>query len=284
MFFGTPDGNLFGMTKGPVQIEVSIDGQARSPCSTVDPQMNEVEAAGADADDRPDSRDGRFARDCRRRSSSQSDGPIDDLLQPHRYTLADTQIGTAVRDHHRAPPPRPGGERALRDPSPASPTRPSRGKIFTCRPFPPGRELPCAEDRARPGGRGLPPPPEGRGAEGPHGLLRARAQRDGGFEVGVRAALEAILASPQLLFRPGGAAERDAGRATNRRHGPGVTALVLPVGRAPDDRRPPGAEKDRLHDRQVLTARPGACSTTPASVALATRSPPSGCGCRTWTR
>jgi hypothetical protein len=78
---------------------------------------------------------------------------------------------------------------------------PSRRKIFTCRPTTAGEESACAAEivtrLARQAYRGPV------GAEDLQGLIGFydQGRKDGGFESGIRMALQAILASPRFLFR-----------------------------------------------------------------------------------
>ena len=81
---------------------------------------------------------------CRRPSSRSSKRPVDDLLTPIDYTLADTQIGSGY------------GITALphlRDFAITGPFKvtgmsdtPSRRRVFTCRPTLPAEEAGCARE------------------------------------------------------------------------------------------------------------------------------------------
>ncbi len=269
MFFGTPDGNLFGMTKGPVQIEVSIDAR-RVALLDVDPQMNESKPQGLTLTTDPihvmaGSHEiaGAFVR--------QSDGPIDDLLQPHRYTLADTNIGDGAGittlPHLRS----------LTVVGPYTVTgvseSVSRQKIFTCRPVSPAGELPCAtkivtrladEAYRRPV----------TDAELQH-LMRfyALGHTHGGFEAGVRTALQSILASPQFLFR---IERRPASVPADHDYRISDLALASRLSyflwaTPPDTRLLDLARQGRLHEPAVLDAQVRRMLQDPRSSALATR-------------
>ena len=96
----------------------------------------------------------------------------------------------------------------------------------------------------------------------------------GGFETGVRAALEAILASPHFIFRLEKRADRCAlGRhLSRRRHRPRVAAVVLhlgPAARPGADRRRRAAASCRRSPASRSTR--AACSPIPRSSALADR-------------
>ena len=127
------------------------------------------------------------------------EGPVVDLLAPIDHTLADTQIGVAfgitTLPH-------------LKDLSIVGPYHltgvsdtPSRRKIFSCRPTSPADEVTCAQQIVR---QIASEAFRGPVAESDFAALMrlyedGRAER--GFESGIGAALEAILASPQFLFR-----------------------------------------------------------------------------------
>ncbi len=193
---GNADGFLFGGPSKGEQIEVSINGE-RKALLDVDPSMAEVTtslslktppvhvAAGPQ----------RVAAAFIQRF----EGPVNDLIAPIDHTLADTQIGVAygitTLPH-------------LKDLSIVGPTRvtgisatPSREKIFVCRPTSAAEEEPCAKKivgtLATQAFR-RPVAPKDLDA-----LMRffreGRKERD--FESGIGAALEAILASPQFVFR-----------------------------------------------------------------------------------
>jgi hypothetical protein len=125
------------------------------------------------------------------------EGPIDDLLVPLGNSLADVNIsfGVTALPH-------------MRDFSVIGPSvvtgvsdTPSRRKVFTCRPTTADEEEPCAGEivkrLASQAYREAPAP------EDLHDLMGFYAQgaKSGGFENGVRLAVQAIVASPKFLFR-----------------------------------------------------------------------------------
>ena len=140
------------------------------------------------------------------------DGPVNDLIAPIDHTLADTQIGVAygittlphLKDLSVTGPQRVTGVSAT----------PSRRKIFTCRPTTAGEERPCASQIVRSLATQAFRRPVGE--RDLQGLMRfydeGRKERD--FEQGVATAIEAVLASPQFLFRIEAAEpRRTAGKA-----------------------------------------------------------------------
>lgn len=126
------------------------------------------------------------------------EGPYEDLIRPHEWSNAGGGSGGAgittlphLRDVIIHGPYRAKGVSMT----------PSRRRIFTCRPLSPGEERPCARQiitslTTAAYRRTLTPAEIDR-------LLPfyEKGAAQGGFEEGVRAALEAILASPYFIFR-----------------------------------------------------------------------------------
>jgi hypothetical protein len=134
-----------------------------------------------------------------------SDGPYEDLIRPHDWSFAGGGSGgpgITTLPHVR--------DLTIKGPSRITgiSETPSRQKIFSCRPTMPAEERPCArqivtrvgsEAYRRPLSQGevdrlMPFYENGTGRSGGTG-------GPGGFEDGIRAALEAILASPYFIFR-----------------------------------------------------------------------------------
>jgi mono/diheme cytochrome c family protein len=125
------------------------------------------------------------------------EGPIDDLLTPLENTLADVSIsfGVTMLPH-------------MRDFRVVGPTKvtgisetPSRAKIFTCRPTTAGEEEACALTIVKrltgQAYRGEPTAADLQDAL----TFYSQGREQGGFEGGVRMALQSILMSPRFLFR-----------------------------------------------------------------------------------
>jgi mono/diheme cytochrome c family protein len=125
------------------------------------------------------------------------DGPVDDLLMPLENTLADVSIswGITMLPH-------------LRDVIVQGPMEvtgvsdtPSRLKIFTCRPTAKSEEEACAADIIKrlttQAFRGAPSAADLQDAM----KFYAQGRDKGGFEAGIRMALQSILMSPRFLFR-----------------------------------------------------------------------------------
>ena len=195
-FFAEPLGILFGNTAAGEQIEVSIDG-ARVALFDIDPRMNES-TTGLALKTAPI----HVVAGAHRLTAAflqRFEGPVNDLVAPIEHTLADTEIGIAVGittlPH-------------LRNLAVVGPHRvtgvsdtPSRRRVFSCRPTTAADETACATSIVR----GLAttafrrPPTDTEVGR----LLRfyEAGRRDRSFETGVAKAVEAILASPQFLFR-----------------------------------------------------------------------------------
>ena len=193
---GNADGFLFGGPASGEQIEVSIDGE-RKALVDIDPRMADVTTGLALKT--PPIQVPAGAQRVTAAFIQRFDGPVNDLIAPIDHTLADTQIGVAygitTLPH-------------LKDLSVVGPQRvtgvsetASRRKIFTCRPTAASEERPCATQIVKAlATQAFRRPVTDRDLQG---LMRFYddGRKEGDFEHGVGAALEAMLASPQFLFR-----------------------------------------------------------------------------------
>ena len=197
MPYAAVEGEVFGRTFGVEQIEVSIDG-TRVALLTIDRWMSESEPTGLNI--RTDSI---YVTAGQKRVSvgfiRQFEGVVDDLIRPIDHTLADGQIGiglgvTTQQHLQRLTVLGPFDVTGVSD-------TPARRAVFTCRPTVPEEALPCAREIIeRMVTRAYRRPAIERDIEG---LLPFYEQgaADGGFEKGIRTALQAILASPHFIFR-----------------------------------------------------------------------------------
>ena len=127
-----------------------------------------------------------------------ADGPYEDLIRPHDWSMAGGGSGGAgvttlphLKDLVVSGPYATTG---LSD-------TPSRQRIFTCRPTVPSEERPCAEQiLSRIGSDAYRRPLAESEVDGLMPFYDTGAAK-GGFELGVRTALEAILASPYFVLR-----------------------------------------------------------------------------------
>ncbi len=181
---------------GPEQLEVSIDGEGVALLE-IDRWARVADPGGLDLTTEPV-----FVRAGPHRVAAafvrRYEGPVQDLVSPHDWSIASTAIA-GVYGIQAVP--------HLKDMVIVGPHRatgvadtPSRRRIFSCRPATPGDEA-CAEQivarlAAEAFRRNV-------GADEVRDLMAfyEEGAAAGGFEEGVRTALEAILASPRFVFR-----------------------------------------------------------------------------------
>jgi len=195
-FFAEPLGYLFGNTRPGEEIEVSLDG-ARLALLPVDPRMSE-EKTGLTIKTAPI----HVKAGTHRVTAAfiqRYEGLINDLIAPIDHTMADTEIGIAygittlphLRSLSIVGPHRVTG---------VSDTL-SRRKVFSCRPLAQADGPVCAGEIVRRLATQAFRRPV---SEKDHARLMtfyARGRKDRNFEFGVTKSLEAVLASPQFLFR-----------------------------------------------------------------------------------
>ncbi len=189
-------GVLFGGTAEGEQLEVSIEGE-RVALLEINPKM--IESTTGITLKTPPIHITAGAKRVTAAFIQHFEGPVIDLIAPIEHTLADTQIGVAygittlphLKDMSIVGPYRVSG---------VSETA-SRRKLFSCRPTSPQEEMACATDIIkRLATDAFRRPVAERDFSS---LLKfySDARGEGGFEQGVAAAVEAILVSPQFLFR-----------------------------------------------------------------------------------
>ncbi|MCC6316672.1 MAG: DUF1592 domain-containing protein [Gemmatimonadaceae bacterium] len=193
-----PTGQLFG-SDAPFdeKIEVSVDG-ARVALLDIDRWMSQADPNGMDIRTSPiQVRAG--AHRVTVAFTQTFEGPVNDNLAPHGHSIADTQIGSEPGITNFA---------HLRDMTVTGPYNPtgvsetaSRRKIFSCRPLAAAEARPCAEKIVSTLGAEAYRRPLT--ATDVKGLLAFydEGAKSGGFELGIRTALEAILSSPHFIFR-----------------------------------------------------------------------------------
>jgi mono/diheme cytochrome c family protein len=247
---GNADGFLFGGPAAGEQIDLSINGERRAVLD-IDPDMAEVTTSlflktpPIHVSAGPQRLAAAFVQ--------RFEGPVNDLIAPIDHTLADTQIGVAygittlphLKDLTIVGPQHVTGVSST----------PSRERIFACRPTAAADEAACAS-RIITGlaAQAFRHPPSRRDLDA---LTRfyadGRKERD--FESGIAAALEAILASPQFVFRVESAAASAAAPVDAR-----GAAARPPAARAQSQRalaRPASAPLDppKASARQAGTER-----------------------------
>ena len=198
-FHHSPEGKLYGQNEPGEQVEISIDGE-RVHLLPLDRFMAEEDPGGnglvLETGPIP-------VRAGPHRVSAvfipKERGPVDDLFSAHDNSIADTQIGIGygirTLPHMR--------DLVIRGPKETfgvSET-PVRKRIFTCRPLSPEEARPCALDIVtRLATQAYRRPLEPIDIDGLMQFYDEGAEL-GGFEMGVRNALEATLASPYFVFR-----------------------------------------------------------------------------------
>jgi hypothetical protein len=199
------------------------------------------------------------------------EGPLQDLISPHQWSIASTAIA-GVYGIQAVP--------HLKDMVIVGPHRttgvsdtPSRRKVFVCRPSDSADAPGCARDiLSRLASQAFRRPVKPQEMEALMGFY-AQGAEDGGFELGVRTGLEAILASPHFVFRM----EQPA--ATAR---PGQRFAISDADLAsrlsyflwatpPDEELLDLARQGKLSDRKVMNAQVDRMLADPRSHALATR-------------
>ena len=269
-------GELFGSGRGalhtaehPEQIEISIDGE-RAALLDIDRWMHVSDPNGVNLRTGPI----RVTAGPHRVSAvfiRHLEGPAQDLISPHEWSLSSTSVANAYGftslPHLR--------DLAIRGPLDAvgvSDT-PSRRRIFTCRPAAPREETACAGaiiDRL--GTAAYRRPLTGDDRRALMALYEGGAA-GGGFEAGVRMALEGILASPHFVFRfeapPAAADPADGFAVSDHALASRLSFFLWAAG--PDAELIDLATAGRLSDPAVLDAQVRRMLADPRSEALATR-------------
>jgi len=262
-FYDSPIAMLYGKTTyHDEQIEISIDGD-RVALLDIDRWM--------DADNEDLQTGPIFVRSGPKRLTAafirKMEGPVPDMLSPHSWSLTDKDIGAAygvttlphLRDLAVAGPYNATGVSASA----------ARERIFACRPTAADEEDGCAAQiLSSLGSQAYRRPLAERDLEALMSFYRAGAA-DGGFEAGIRMALEAILASPYFVFRfeqsaaAGGARIDDVALASR---------MSFFLWGAPPDAELVGlAREGRLSDAATLEAQVMRMLDDPRAEALGTR-------------
>ena len=198
MLHGTPTGQLFGsVASRNEQIDLSINGE-RVALLDIDFKISETDKNGLNLTT-PRIHVKAGPQRLAAAFIQKFDGVVDDLVAPIDYTLADTEYGDSagitvlphVRDFSITGPYTVTG---------VSDT-PSRRKVFVCRPTSPADEIPCARRILS----GLANEAYRRTAdsEDVESLMTfyGDVRKGHDFEAGIKAALQALLASPKFVFR-----------------------------------------------------------------------------------
>jgi hypothetical protein len=194
-----PTGQLFGSTAPfDEQIEIAVDGQ-RVATIAVDRGMSQSDPNGMEL--RAKELVHVTAGEHRISASFPRtfEGPVNDNIAPIGHSIADTQIGSqsgiTVGAHI--------SEFVVRGPVKAEgiSENPARKKLFVCYPKTKIEQKPCADRIIANIAAGAYRRPVTPDEVKKLGAFYDEGAKDGGFETGVRTALEAILASPHFIFR-----------------------------------------------------------------------------------
>ena len=197
------------------------------------------------------------------------DGPYEDLIRPNDWSLTgtETSYGTTSLPHIMS----------LTVEGPYNTTGVSefdaRRRVFSCRPTSAVEELPCAgEIVSRLAAEAYGRDPEGGEVDDLLVFYELGAE-DGGFEAGVRTALEAILASPHFLFRMEREPAQVAPGEVYPLAGEDLAARLsfFLWGTGPDPELVTAAREGALTDPRELEAQTRRLLADPRSEALATR-------------
>jgi hypothetical protein len=262
----TPTGQLFGRTRDNEQIEISVDGE-RVALLNIDRWMSQADPEGMNVYSDP-VRITAGPHVVAAAFIPKFEGPVDEVIDPVGHSLADTQIGYSygitTLPHLR--------EMAILGPENVTGVSdtPSRDEIFQCRPTSPAEGEACAEDIvSRIGTRAYRRPLSDDEMVDLMGFYAESAAEDG-FEIGVRTAIQAILASPHFIFR----FEEVEGTGQVRRLSDLDLASRLSFflwATPPDGELIDVAREGRLSDPATLEAQVRRMLADPRSEALGTR-------------
>ncbi len=270
-FHHSPEGKLYGLDQPGEQVEVSIDG-VQVALLPLDRFLAEEDPGGAGLHIETGPL---TVRAGPHRVSAvfipKERGPVDDLFSAHGNSIADTQIGIGyglrLLPHMR--------DVVIRGPKEvfgASET-PIRQRIFTCRPTQSSEERTCAQEIiTRIATQAYRRPLNDIDIEGLMGFYDM-GMAEGGFEQGVRSALEATLASPHFVFRfetmPDGTSTGEAYELSGAALASRLSFFLW--GSPPDDELRELAENGDLTDVDVLLDQTRRMLADPRAEAFGTR-------------
>jgi hypothetical protein len=270
-FQHTTTGGVSGSTSRGEQIEISING-ARVALMYMDQFVSTSDPQGVNLETETPI----FVKAGPQRVSAaflrQFDGPVEDLLAPHDWSIVDTEIGDKGYGITALP-----HMKALVVAGPMKVAgiseTPSRHRIFSCRPSSRSAERGCAEKiLSRLAASAYRRPVTPAEVADLLAFYEAGAKADG-FEAGIRTALQAMLASPDFVFR------FETGRGPMRAGEPyRISDLALASrlsfflwGAPPDQGLVELASRGRLSDPVVLREQTDRLLRDPRSESLATR-------------
>ena len=265
-FYYVPEGPLFGQNQGQgQQIEIAVNGE-RVALLDINPSMK----LANDGIKTPPVHIGAGPQRISAAFLSKFDGPVEDEFRPVEQSLVDVSTGnipgmTSLPHLHELQVTGPHKVSGLSD-------TPSRRRIFICRPAAGGDELPCAKKvvsaLARQAYRR---PVTDSDLEGLLSFYQS-GRNQGDFESGIRTAVQAILSSPEFVFRfertPAGVAPGRNYRISDLELASRLSYFLWSS--APDDRLLALASQGRLKDPLVLEKQVRRMLADPRSASLAT--------------
>jgi hypothetical protein len=250
-FYYSPTGPLFGMNQGKgQQIEIAINGERValldiSPGMTLAKDGIKTEPIHVKAG--PQHVSASFPQ--------KADGPIEDEYRMVEQSLVDVSVGalpgmTTLPHLH---------ELAITGPTSVSGVSdtPARRKLFSCRPAEGADEVPCARTIiASVARQAYRRPVTENDVEGLLSFFQS-GRNHGSFDAGIRTAVQAILASPEFVFRfertPGGVAAGANYRITDLELASRISFFLWSC--PPDEELLAAAEHGQLKDPAVLAAQ-----------------------------
>jgi hypothetical protein len=264
-FYHSLDGPLFGMNQGKgQQLEVSVDG-AQAALLEISPlfkQWDELKTPPLKISAGPHRVSAAFIQ--------KADGPVDDVLSPPELSLIDLNVAaypglTSLPHLHELFINGPVNVTGVSD-------TPSRDKIFVCRPPAGSDELPCAKKIIATLVRhAYRRPAKYEDVEALLGFYQS-GRKSGNFDTGIRTVVQAVLSSPQFIFRfertPPGIAPGANYRVTDLELASRLSFFLWSS--VPDDELISVASQGRLKDPAGLEKQVKRMLADPKSEALAT--------------
>ncbi len=249
--------------QGPQQIEVSIDGE-QVALLDIPPRLKlttDLRTVKIKVKAGPQRVSAAFIQ--------KADGPVDDVVQPPEQSLVDVSNanvpGITALPHLR--------DLAIDGPHTVlglTETE-ARGRIMSCRPKSETEELPCAKAIITRLAREAYRRPVGENdIQGLVRMYRVGRGEKGGFDDGIRAAVQAVLASPEFIFRfertPAGVAPNATYRIADLDLAARLSFFLWSSN--PDDELLKLATASKLRDPQVLEAQVRRMLADPRAEAL----------------
>ena len=265
-FYYSPTGPLFGMNQGKgQQIEIAIDG-ARVALLDINPAMtlarDGIKTPPIDVKAGPQRVSASFPQ--------KADGPIEDEYRMVEQSLVDVSVGTVpgmttLPHLHELSITGPAKVEGISE-------TPSRKRILTCKAAAPRDEIPCAKQILAPLARQAYRRPVAENDLEPLLNFFQSGRNEGGFDTGIRTALQAILANPEFVFRferaPAGVAPGANYRISDLELASRLSFFLWSG--PPDEALLSAAAQGRLHDTAVLEKQVRRMLADPRAAALAT--------------